>query len=410
MGRRLMDDLATIDLPYIEKNKSRHGTMRYYFRFEGVRVCRLPDDPESESFSTEYWSARNRVEGGATPTPAPKKTLPGHPLPNTFRWLCMLYMKSDAFLQLDKTTQGKRRQIIDSMWLEPVKTSGADLFADMPISQLSVDNVTKLRNRKAETPFAADERMKILRQVFETTRPGRDGKPQPIMKVNTARLVRSYRKQTEGHHTITSDEIGVYIKHHGTTSKAVLALALLMYIGFRVSDLQAIGPRHRRGDIFIFRVFKGRNRNPMTLQVPIHPVLARVLSLHKVAGLYYMMTEYGKPFSIKGLSQRVSEWFNQAGLTHCTAHSVRKGLATNLADNETTDSMLDGFFGWRDGKTSKIYTARKQQSRLARQAVERIDWGEMGNILPHPAEGGSVPAATPTEIIEQNHSSSTRSA
>lgn len=405
-----MADLATIDLPYIEKNKSRHGTMRYYFRFEGVRICRLPDDSESESFSTEYWKARNQVDKSGAPAPAPKKSLSGHPHPNTFRWLCMVYFRSDAFQKLDKTTQAKRRQIVDAMLLEPVKIGGTDLFADMPLKALSVDNLTKLRDRKADTPFAADERLKILRQVFDATRPGRDGRPEPIMPVNTARMVRSYRRKTEGHHTITSDEIGIYVRHHGTESKAVLALALLMYIGFRVSDLQAIGPRHRREELFIFRVFKGRNRNPTTLQVPIHPILGHVLSLHKVTGLYYLMTEYGQPYSIKGLSQRVSAWFNQAGLTHCTAHSVRKGLATNLAENEATDSMLDGLFAWKDGKTSKIYTAKKQQSRLARQAVERIDWGEMGNILPHPAEGGSVPTATPAEITEQKQSSSVRRA
>lgn len=405
-----MSDLATIDLPYIEKNKSRHGSMRYYFRFEGVRICRLPNDPDSEAFSTAYWQARNQVEKDGAPIAPAKKALPGQPLPNTFRWLCMLYFRSDEFLKLDKTTQGKRRQIIDSMWLEPVKANGSDIFADMPLKLMSVDNITKLRDRKADTPFAADERLKILRQVFDTKRTGRSGKPEHIMAVNTARFVRSFRRKTEGHHTITGEEIGKYIAHHGTTSKAVLALGLLMYVGFRVSDLQAIGPRHRRGETFIFRVFKGRNRNPMTLEVPIHPVLAHILSLHKVTSLYYLMTEYDKPYSIKGLSQRVSEWFSQAGLPHCTAHSVRKGLATNLADNETTDSMLDGLFGWRDGKTSKIYTARKQQSRLARQAVSRIDWGEIGNILPHPPEGGSVPAATPTEIIEQNHSSNAKSA
>ncbi|WP_136617011.1 MULTISPECIES: tyrosine-type recombinase/integrase [Mesorhizobium] len=405
-----MEDLATIDLPYIEANKSRHGRMRYYFRFEGVRVCRLPDDPESEAFSTEYWTARNKVDKGETPKPSAKATLPGHPLPNSFRWLCVLYVKSDAFLKLDKTTQAKRRQIIDSMLLEPVKTGGDDLFADMPLKQLTIDNIQKLRNRKADTPFAADERLKVLRQVFETTRDGRDGKPVPIMQVNTARFVRSYRKKTDGHETITSEEIGIYVRHHGTSSKAVLALTLLMYVGFRVSDLQAIGPRHRRADIFIFRVFKGRNRRPKTLEVPIHPILALVLDMHKIAGLYYMMTDYGHPFSIKGLSQRVSEWFNQAGLPHLTAHSVRKGLATKIAENEATDSMMDGLFGWDDGKTSKIYTARKQQSRLARQAVERIDWGEIGNVLPHPADTGSVPAATPAEIIEQNHSSSVRRA
>lgn len=390
------EDVAAIDLPYIEKNKSRHGRMRYYFRFEGQRVCRLPDDPDSQAFSERYWEARNKIESGDVPKPAPK-TLPGHPLPNSFRWLGVEYVKSDAFQRLDETTRAKRRQIIDAMMLEPVKPGSDKIFADMPLKFMSAENVRVLRDRKASTPFAADERLKVLRQMFDTTRPGRDHKPQRIMRENVARLVEPFRLKTEGHHTITDDEIARYVQHHGPRSKAVLALVLMMYTGMRVSDLQAVGPQHRRGNALRFRVFKGRKRAPTVLDIPLHPVLDMVLGWHKVASLNYMMTDHGHPFSIKGLSQRVSKWFDQADLTHCTAHSVRKGLATALAENEATDSMLDGLFGWKDGKTSKIYTARKQQSKLARQAVSRIDWGEIGNILPHPDDGRSVPSATPTK-------------
>lgn len=400
-----MQDVATIDLPYIEKNKSRHRTVRYYFRYQGQRLCRLPDDPDTQAFSDAYWKARAQIEGGGSPIPAKPKALPGRPAPKSFHALCVAYLKSDPYRALDASTQAARRRVIDGMLLEPVKIGGGDLFADMPAKALTVPNIQRLRDRKSASPFAADERLKVLTQIFETTDIGRDGKPHPIMPVNFARFVRRFRKKTEGHHTITPDEIGRYIKHHGLASKAVLALALLMYLGFRVSDLQAIGPRHRRSDVFLFRMFKGRNRQPKTLEVAIHPMLDHILSLHKVTGLYYMMTEYGDPYSIKGLSQRVSKWFSQAGLEHCTAHTVRKGLAVNVADNEATDSMMDSLFGWSDGKTSKIYTARKSQSRLARKAVAIIDWGDLvwgesANELPHLGEGTSVPTATPRDISQ----------
>lgn len=404
-----MSAVATIDLPYIETNRSRHKRIRYYFRYLGARICRLPDDPQSEDFTQAYWDARRKVEGGAVaPSASKKQQRPGHPLPNTFRWLCVMYQRSGAFRGLDAVTQTKRRQIIDSMLLEPVKLDGgSDIFADMPIRALTVSNIEKLRDRKKATPFAADERLKILRQVFETTREGRDGTPQKIVKANIALLVSPFRKKTDGHHTISETEIAQYIRHHGVNSKPTLALALLMYVGFRISDLQAIGPRHRRGDTFVFRVFKGRNSNPTTLIIPIHPVLDHVLSLHRVTGLYYLMTEFDQPYSIKGLSQRVSAWFTQADLPHCTAHSVRKGLATNIAENEATDSMLNKMFGWSGVKTSRIYTAKMEQAKLARQAVSRIHWGEIGNLLPHLEADGSVPSATPVENIEENQRTGT---
>jgi hypothetical protein len=74
------------------------------------------------------------------------------------------------------------------------------------------------------------------------------------------------------------------------------------------------------------------------------------------------------------------------------SHTVRKGLATDIAENEATDSMMDGLFGWKDAKTSKIYPRQKTQAKLARQAISRIDWGEIGNILPYPHDGAEFPA------------------
>lgn len=374
-----MSDMATIDLPYIEKNISRHGTMRYYFRIDGKRLGRLPDNPDSEAFGIEYWRLRNGLSAPEWQTGG-KETLSAHPKPGTFHHMCAVYLQSSAYTALDKTTQGKRRSIIDSMLLEPLSPDSNLIFAHMPIGALNLANIEVLRDRKRETPFAADERLKILRQIFVACMP-------TLVKQNTAKIAKSFRKQTEGHSTMRPDEVAQYVAFHGNDSKAVLALAILMYTGLRVSDLAAVGPQHRRGESIVLRVFKNRNRNPTTIEIPVHPILDAVMKMHKTTALTYMVTDYGLPFSIKGLSQRVSDWFSQAGLRHLTAHSVRKGLATNIAENEATDLMLEGMFGWKDGKTSKIYTRNAQRSRLARQAVSKIDWGKIGNMLPHPQDG-----------------------
>lgn len=378
-----MSELAKIDFKFVEKNRSRHGQMRYYFRYEGKRLGRLPDDPESEEFFKLYRKHRRAVEQAeAQPAAADAPaTLPKVAQPGTFHFMCTAYLSSDAYTRLDKTTQAKRRQIIDSMLLEPLSPEDPRLFAYMPIAALDVANLEVLRDRKRDTPFAADERVKVLGQVFENALAH---KPKPLVKANLALLVKRYRKKTEGHATIRPDEIASYIEKHGANSKAVLALTILMFTGIRVSDLALLGPQHRRGNTFLFRVFKNRNRRPTTLEIPVHPILDAVLKMHRPKGMNYMITEYGHAFSIKGLSQRVSAWFDQAGLKHLTAHSVRKGLATNIAENEATDLMLEGMFGWTDGKTSKIYTRNAQRARLARQAVSKIDWGEIGNLLPHP--------------------------
>lgn len=372
------ETMTKLNLPYIERNVSRHHKVRYYYRFEGKRIARLPDNPESPEFTTEYWRIRNGINDG---TGAQRVfSASNNPRLGTFHHLCINYLQSASFKTLDKTTQAKRRAIIDSMLLEKLSPNSSLIFANMPASELDVSNIEVLRDRKKDTPFAADERLKILRQIFEAGIP-------KLVKQNHAKLVKSFRKKTEGHATLHSDDIAKYITKHGVKSKAVLALTILMYTGVRVSDLALLGSRHRRGDIISLRVFKNRNRNPVVLDLPVHPILDAVLNMHPADTETYVTTDHGKPFSIKGLGNRISDWFTQAGLPHLTAHSVRKGLATNIAENEATDLMLEGMFGWKDSKTSKIYTRSAQRSKLARQAVAKIDWGSLDSVLPHPNLG-----------------------
>ncbi|MDP9809409.1 integrase [Rhizobium tibeticum] len=375
-----MTDVANIDLPYIEKNKSRHGTMRYYLRIDGERICRLPDDINSEEFGAAYWKARRAAEP-VRERLGEAKALSIIVKPNTFRWLCMEYMRSNAYESLDQTTKDRRRNILEGMWQEPLTDKDDRPFADIPLSKLGVGHIEVLRDRKKTAPFAADERLKVLRQVFDTKK---EGKP---ITPNIARLVDPFNAHTDGHETATPDDIAKFIEHHGTGSKAALYIAIQMYTGLRVSDLAVLGPQHRRRDAFKLRLFKNRNRTPVDIEITIHPILEAVLATHKVTALTYLVTEFGKPFSVKGLGNRISDWWRQAGMPHLTSHSVRKGLATDVAHNEATDSMLEAMFGWKDSKTSKIYTRNAEKARLARQTVEKIKWDGIGSKLLPAADG-----------------------
>lgn len=374
-----MSDMTAVDFPFVEKNTSRHGTDRYYLRIKGARVCRLPA-PGNEEFTAAYWAARRKYDADNAPaSPVQMPTLTSLATkPNSFKWLTLEYMRSSPFTALDITTQSKRRSIIESMWVEPVDPDSPRPYADIPLARMTSTHIEVLRDRKKATPFAADERLKVLRQVFATKKDGKDITP------NIALLATPFRMQTDGHHTAMPEELEQFIKHHGVKSKAVLAIALLMFTGIRVSDLALIGPQHRRRDTLKLRLFKNRNRTPVTLEIPIHPILDGVLAMHKTNGFTYLQTEFGKAFSIKGLGNRVSDWFTQAGLVHLTAHSVRKGLATDQAHNGATDSMLEAMFGWRDGKTSKIYTRNANQARLATMAVSQINWDGVGSALLDP--------------------------
>ncbi|NKL37100.1 hypothetical protein GFL49_25665 [Rhizobium leguminosarum bv. viciae] len=121
--------------------------------------------------------------------------------PNTFRWLCMEYMRADAFKILHPTTRGARRRIMEAMWIEPVKPGSKLQFGDMPLAHIDHGNIEVLRDRKKETPFAADERLKVLRQVFDTKKDGKAIVP------NIVRLVEPFSVYTDGHATATPEEL-----------------------------------------------------------------------------------------------------------------------------------------------------------------------------------------------------------
>ncbi|KOC77662.1 hypothetical protein AKG10_02435 [Shinella sp. GWS1] len=42
---------------------------------------------------------------------------------------------------------------------------------------------------------------------------------------------------------------------------------------------------------------------------------------------------------------------------------------------------MEAMFGWRDAKTSKIYTRNAERARLSRQTVARINWDGIGTKL-----------------------------
>lgn len=367
-------EVASADSLYVEKNPSRHGKMRYFLRYKGKRFGRLPDDAEGEEFTSEYWRLRNRAENSGAPHPTDNFTI----LPNTFRWLCVTYKQTDAFTSLAIETQTKRTQIMDAMCLEPIKPDSDKIFAFKPLSTFSSSDIQVLRDRKKATPFAADERLKILRQVFAT-----EQNDKPITD-NVALLVKSFRKKSDGHHTMNESEVLQYLNYYEIGSKPWIIGLIMFFTGLRVSDLATLGPQHRHNNEFNKRVFKGRDKKPITVKCRVHPLLASALDAYPTNHACYIMTEFGKPYSIKGLGQYISKLFDRAGLPHCSAHTARKGLATHLAENEATNKMLDGLFGWRDGKTSKIYTEKADRGRLANQAIDRINWGQIENELPHP--------------------------
>jgi integrase len=85
----------------------------------------------------------------------------------------------------------------------------------------------------------------------------------------------------------------------------------------------------------------------------------------------FLVNRRGLPYTRKGLINIFCRWFNQAGLSHCTSHSLRKGSATCYAENGATDYELCAIFGFGPAVAAK-YVKKANQKKTAERLMRRV--------------------------------------
>lgn len=345
---------------FCSEDTDRHGKVRVYFRRPGQPKVRLYGIAWTPGFMEQYERALNGTPASA----ASRKTKHG-----TWRWLCQQYFTSAEFCQqLESSTQTKRRQILESTFDEPIRPGASETFGDMPLGRFSKKAIFVLRDRKAKFPAAANARVKTVRLVLAYG----VQRHEELVPSNSAREVPLFKTATGGHHTWSRDEVNRFMQHYPAGSKPRRAMALLLYTGARGSDVRLFGRQMIRDGLLHFQPKKTRKSSGATVDIPIISALAAELSLGPQDHLTYLVTEYGRPFSVKGFGN----WFNgkckAAGLAHCTAHGLRKAGATIAAENGATEPQLMAIFGWSDTQQAAHYIKEANRKRLA-NAVDLID-------------------------------------
>lgn len=113
--------------------------------------------------------------------------------------------------------------------------------------------------------------VKVLRQVFKYAM------QYDLIDRNPADGIELLKSGSEGYHSWSLAEIEKYEEAHPIGTVARLALALALYTGQRRGDLVQFGKQHVRDEWLIFTQNKGRNRNPIRLELPIIPALRQVI-------------------------------------------------------------------------------------------------------------------------------------
>ena len=366
------------DLPtYVYRDVDRYGTARIYFKRRGMKI-RLSDDPASAEFAREYRAALNTI-GEAPPS---AKTLTPPPANHTLGWLCEAYFRSNEFKVLDPQTQHVRKLIVGHCLAELVAPGKPEVYRDCPVEFVTPKAMKVLRDRKTGLPEAANGRIKAFRQIFAWAL--EDDDLDAIVKMNPARDVKYLRGNGDGFHPWSIEEVEQYEGHHQVGTTARLALALLLYLGQRRSDIVLFGRQHIRQRMveidgrrietewLKFRQWKNRNRKPVDLEIPIIPELRRIIDASPCGDLTFLVNELGNPFSAAGFGNRMRKWCDEAGLPECAAHGLRKASLARLAELGCTDAEMMSISGHTTRKEIDRYTKSVRQRRLAENVLRRI--------------------------------------
>ncbi|MBX3476673.1 MAG: tyrosine-type recombinase/integrase [Brevundimonas sp.] len=233
-----------------------------------------------------------------------------------------------------------------------------------------------MRDKLKDRPAAANNLIKVLRwlMAFAVER--------QIRGDNPATGVKPLKYESDGFHTWTEAEISRFEKHWRLGTRERLAFDLLLYTAQRSGDVRQMGRQHLSGDGFI-RV--KQEKTGAELEIPIHPRLNASLDQLPRGQMLFLQTQFSVGFTAAGFGN----WFRSAcvaaGVANCSAHGLRKSAATRLADAGCTEAQIMAVTGHSTTKEVQRYTAKRDQRRLATDAMARIGGTDHEQNLANPA-------------------------
>lgn len=340
-------------LRYCVFDPDPNGNDRYYVRKPGQKKIRIRERFEDENgniskeFMAAYWAAL-----ASKPDTAVKVIRE-----ETFNWLVDQYYRHEAFTGLDKGTQKARRSILDRF---------CDTAGDLPFKKYRREDLIRSRDKRRETPAAADVFVKTLRRLFNWAIEEGHTTSNPTLGVKKIH-------RSDGWHTWTRAEIEQYRAHYEMGSKERLALELMLSVGARRSDAVRLGRQHEHEGYLRFNAWKNRKHHSTPIDVPILPELEKAIRCTKTGDLTYLVTEQGVPYTVEGFGNVFRSWCTQAGLPHCSAHGLRKAAAVDLAEHGASHAEMCAIFGWKKQEMADVYIRAAQKRKLAANAFARLD-------------------------------------
>jgi integrase len=346
--------MARLKLKHVDTFTDQTGRVRFYFRRgKGPRVV-LPGLPGEAAFMAAYQKA---LDGGDTTSRAATQ----RGAPGTFDALLHLYFASSDYVRLASSTRRAYRLAMDRY----VKDEG---IGHRLVREMRREHVSRMVANRATTPGAANDLLKKLRILVRFAIDNGWRPDDPTLRIKSF---------AEGEwHTWTEDEIATFEARWPIGTRERRTFGLLLYTGQRLSDVARMSWRDLDGPGI--QVVQGKTG--AKLWIPLHPELAKILQATPREHVSILTTEWGKPFSAKGLGHWMAETIGQAGLPdRCVTHGLRKAAARRLAEAGCSVHQIMAITGHQSLKEIERYTKSADQRRNATAAMAKQLQGQEPN-------------------------------
>ncbi|RUW09401.1 MULTISPECIES: tyrosine-type recombinase/integrase [unclassified Mesorhizobium] len=330
--------------PGVTRVVDRHGKARWRFRMKGVPGTYL----QGEYGSVEFRRAYDAAVAGTTALVAPSRHQYG-----TFDWLIEHYRRSPKWKKLRPISQLNLGKEFDRF---------STLHGKKRVAALRTDHVEAIIGKKADTPAAANRLLKLLRRLC------RFAIRKKLIVVDPTIDVERYQENPDGFHTWTEAEILQFEEYHGVSSKAVLALRLILNTGAARQDVIRLGWQSTGEGRIAYR----RLKTGGDVDLPILDELAEVLRPLPTNRLLFVTHTGDRAYK----PTTFGNWFHDqcvdAGLPHCSSHGLRKAGATRLADAGATELEIMAYLGHRTPDEARTYTKKANRKRLGDTGMEKV--------------------------------------
>lgn len=326
--------------PGVRKNMVKG---KIYWKFEaGDYRCNIPGPYGGPEFLAAYEAALNGAKAPATTA-----------VPDTVGWLIEKFLGSLRFQNLSPSRKRSIRAELD--WLR-------EIAGKYHFSRLTVQHIEALMSKKAG-PVAANTVKKNMSMLFNFA-----SKKLGYTGPNPAKFAEKMKTNPDGYHTWTEDEIAQFLAFHGEGSKPRLACLLILFTGASRQDVARMGWQNVKDGVISYR----RGKTRVAADLPIMPDLQAELDHVPADQMIFVTHGRGLPYK----AETFGNWFKDqcvlAGLPHCSAHGLRKGAATRLADHGGNEYEVMSLMAHSTPKEGATYTKKANRAKLAASGMAKV--------------------------------------